>query len=186
MAGGGGPRIHDHRLQRTPETLREADQPGDIFLCYLTGKSRFIGVLRATSDVFHDTTPVWESQTFPTRFGLSESTCSGFSATGSVPHSRSSPRPPSTPACCVCRICLRCSPTSTSPSTSWLLTNAATTCTERSADRPSLGSNGSCMKSAGTSRSPSSRRQSIATTTPFATCARTSSSPSQNPWRDDG
>lgn len=42
--------------------------PGDIFLCYLTGKSRFIGALRATSEVFHDETPIWASQVFPVRF----------------------------------------------------------------------------------------------------------------------
>ena len=39
-----------------------------MFLCYLTGKSRFIGALRATSDVFTDTTPIWRTQVFPTRF----------------------------------------------------------------------------------------------------------------------
>lgn len=41
---------------------------GDIFLCYLTGKSRFIGALRVTSDVFIDETPIWKSQVFPVRF----------------------------------------------------------------------------------------------------------------------
>lgn len=51
--------------------LRSASkiQPGDIFLCYLTGKSRFIGALRATSDVYTDTeNRIWKSQQFPTRF----------------------------------------------------------------------------------------------------------------------
>lgn len=43
-------------------------QVGDILLCYLTGKSRFIGALRATSAVFHDTEQIWKSQVFPTRF----------------------------------------------------------------------------------------------------------------------
>jgi len=72
----------------TPETWQEAEgrgftvtgfsprrrnyasriAPGDIFLCYLTGKSRFIGALRATSDVFNDETPIWKSQVFPVRF----------------------------------------------------------------------------------------------------------------------
>lgn len=72
----------------TPETWREAGerefsitgfserrrryaeriQPGDVFLCYLTGKSRFIGALRVKSDVFTDEEPIWTSQVFPTRF----------------------------------------------------------------------------------------------------------------------
>jgi hypothetical protein len=72
----------------TPETWREAAArdfdvtgfserrrryanrivPGDIFLCYLTGKSRFIGALRATSEVYTDEEPIWTSQVFPTRF----------------------------------------------------------------------------------------------------------------------
>jgi len=33
-------------------------KPGDYLLCYLTGVSRFIGVLEVTSDPFKDTTPV--------------------------------------------------------------------------------------------------------------------------------
>ena len=72
----------------TPETWREAAtrgfditgfserrlnhakrvEPGDVFLCYLTGKSRFVGVLRATSNVFTDSERIWRSQVFPTRF----------------------------------------------------------------------------------------------------------------------
>jgi EVE domain len=42
--------------------------PGDIFLCYLTGKSRFVGALEVESDVYIDDTPIWRSQPFPTRF----------------------------------------------------------------------------------------------------------------------
>jgi hypothetical protein len=72
----------------TPETWREAAargfeitgfsgrrmkyarriQRGDVFLCYLTGKSRFVGALCATSEVFTDTETIWRSQVFPTRF----------------------------------------------------------------------------------------------------------------------
>jgi predicted RNA-binding protein len=32
---------------------------GDYLLCYLTGVSRFIGVLEVTSKLFRDTTPIW-------------------------------------------------------------------------------------------------------------------------------
>jgi hypothetical protein len=46
----------------------ERVQVGDIFLCYLTGKSRFIGALCATSTVYNDDEPIWTSQVFPTRF----------------------------------------------------------------------------------------------------------------------
>lgn len=42
-------------------------KPGDILLCYLTGLSRFIGVLEVTSEAFRDTTPIWEDEAFPCR-----------------------------------------------------------------------------------------------------------------------
>jgi hypothetical protein len=35
-------------------------KPGDYLLCYLTGVSRFIGVLEVTSDPYWDETPVME------------------------------------------------------------------------------------------------------------------------------
>jgi len=40
---------------------------GDYFLCYLTGVSRFIGVLEATSDPYWDETPIWKDEVFPCR-----------------------------------------------------------------------------------------------------------------------
>ncbi len=44
-------------------------KPGDVFLCYLTGRSRFIGALRVTSEMFIDKeTRIWASQPFPVRF----------------------------------------------------------------------------------------------------------------------
>ena len=42
-------------------------KPGDYLLCYLTGVSRFIGVLEATSTAFRDTTPIWKDEDFPCR-----------------------------------------------------------------------------------------------------------------------
>src|SRR5215203_2044201 len=42
-------------------------KPGDYFLCYLTGVSRFIGVLEATSEPYWDETPIWEDAVFPCR-----------------------------------------------------------------------------------------------------------------------
>ena len=42
---------------------------GDYFLCYLTGLSRFVGVLEVMSDSFIDTEKrIWEDQQFPVRF----------------------------------------------------------------------------------------------------------------------
>ena len=42
-------------------------KPGDYLLCYLTGISRFIGVLEVVSDPFLDHSPMWESEEFPCR-----------------------------------------------------------------------------------------------------------------------
>jgi hypothetical protein len=39
----------------------------DVFLCYLTGISRFIGALQVVGDPFQDTTPLWRSDVFPAR-----------------------------------------------------------------------------------------------------------------------
>lgn len=41
--------------------------PGDYLLCYLTGVSRWIGVLEVTSEPYVDHTPIWKDSTFPCR-----------------------------------------------------------------------------------------------------------------------
>ncbi len=47
----------------------EQIEPGSLFLCYLTGKSRFVGVLRTTSRSYIAEEPrIWESDPFPVRF----------------------------------------------------------------------------------------------------------------------
>lgn len=43
---------------------------GDYFLCYLTGVSRFIGILEVTSEPFEDSTPIWGLDTFPCRLNV--------------------------------------------------------------------------------------------------------------------
>jgi len=43
-------------------------QPGDYLLCYMTGISRFIGVLEVKSTWFEDHTKIWSSEDFPIRF----------------------------------------------------------------------------------------------------------------------
>ena len=40
---------------------------GDYLLCYLTGVSRFIGVLEVTSPPFKDSSPIWKDEDFPCR-----------------------------------------------------------------------------------------------------------------------
>src|SRR5919108_1221068 len=42
-------------------------QPGDYLLCYLTGISRFVGLLEATSPAFRDSAPIWKDEEFPCR-----------------------------------------------------------------------------------------------------------------------
>jgi predicted RNA-binding protein len=45
-------------------------EPGDYLLCYLTGVSRFIGVLEVTSKAFEDNTPIWKDEDFPMRLNV--------------------------------------------------------------------------------------------------------------------
>jgi hypothetical protein len=40
---------------------------GDYLLCYLTGISRWIGVLEVVSEPFKDHTPIWKDEEFPAR-----------------------------------------------------------------------------------------------------------------------
>jgi predicted RNA-binding protein len=42
-------------------------KPGDYFLCYVTGISRWIGVLEVTSEAFRDTASIWKDESFPCR-----------------------------------------------------------------------------------------------------------------------
>jgi hypothetical protein len=42
-------------------------RPGDYLLCYLTGVSRWIGLLEATSEGFLDHAPLWAEALFPAR-----------------------------------------------------------------------------------------------------------------------
>lgn len=42
-------------------------KPGDYLLCYLTGVSRFIGVLEVTSEPYWDESPLWKDKVFPCR-----------------------------------------------------------------------------------------------------------------------
>jgi len=45
-------------------------KPGDYLLCYLTGVSRFIGLLEVTDKPYRDKTPIWKDEDFPCRLGV--------------------------------------------------------------------------------------------------------------------
>jgi len=62
-AGGG---VSGFRESRWTTVKRIG--PGDYLLCYLTGISRFIGILEVTSEPYREKTPIWENEAFPCRF----------------------------------------------------------------------------------------------------------------------
>lgn len=43
---------------------------GDYFLCYVTGISRFIGILEVVSEPYQDTTLIWSDEEFPCRLNV--------------------------------------------------------------------------------------------------------------------
>lgn len=45
-------------------------KPGDYLICYMTGISRFIGMLEVTSKPYKDTAPIWGVATFPSRIDV--------------------------------------------------------------------------------------------------------------------
>lgn len=61
-AGGKVSGFREHRWKSVQRIER-----GDYFLCYLTGVSRFIGVLEVTSEPYWDETPIWKDEVFPCR-----------------------------------------------------------------------------------------------------------------------
>ena len=50
-------------------TLKQIET-GDYLLCYLTGISRFIGILEVTSKPFKDDEPIWKDEDFPSRVSV--------------------------------------------------------------------------------------------------------------------
>ena len=47
-------------FRETRRKMVQRIKPGDYLLCYLTGVSRFIGVLEVTSGIIDDNTPICE------------------------------------------------------------------------------------------------------------------------------
>ena len=48
----------------------EQIQPGDKLLCYVTGISRWVGVLRVTKPVYRSEERIWDMEVFPVRLGV--------------------------------------------------------------------------------------------------------------------
>jgi len=63
-----GAKISGFRASR--KRLAERISPGDYLLCYLTGISRFIGILEVKSKCYEDATPIWRDEQFPVRFDV--------------------------------------------------------------------------------------------------------------------
>lgn len=63
LAAGGEVSGFRDRRWKTVQQIK----PGDYLLCYLTGISRWIGVLEVESEPFKDTTPIWKDDEFPCR-----------------------------------------------------------------------------------------------------------------------
>lgn len=61
-AGGSVSGWRDGRRRMVQEM-----RPGDLLVCYLTGVSRFVGLLEVTSDAFEDESEVWSEEAFPWR-----------------------------------------------------------------------------------------------------------------------
>jgi len=50
--------------------LMQKIKPGDYFLCYLTGVSRFIGILEVVGKPYKDNSPIWQDEDFPCRLNV--------------------------------------------------------------------------------------------------------------------
>jgi hypothetical protein len=48
----------------------EQVQPGDKLLCYITGISRWVGVLRVTKPAYRSDERIWDMEVFPVRLGV--------------------------------------------------------------------------------------------------------------------
>jgi len=61
-----GANVSGFRYRR--RRIAKSIKPGDYLICYLTGLSRFIGVLEVQTECYEDDTPIWQDSTFPIRF----------------------------------------------------------------------------------------------------------------------
>ncbi|WP_220118908.1 EVE domain-containing protein [Caldovatus aquaticus] len=63
LAAGGTTAGFRESRWKTVEQIR----PGDYLLCYLTGVSRWIGILEVTGAPFQSSEPIWKDAVFPAR-----------------------------------------------------------------------------------------------------------------------
>lgn len=63
LSAGGEVSGFRERRWKTVQRIK----PGDYLLCYLTGVSRFIGILEVVSKAFRDDSPIWKDEDFPCR-----------------------------------------------------------------------------------------------------------------------
>jgi hypothetical protein len=62
VAGGSVSGFSEHRW-----SVAKRIRPGDYLLCYLTGVSRWIGILEVVGEPFKDSAPIWQDGAFPSR-----------------------------------------------------------------------------------------------------------------------
>lgn len=55
-------------FRETRKKIAQTINPGDYLICYLTGISRFVGVLEVKSKCYVDKKPIWKGELFPYRF----------------------------------------------------------------------------------------------------------------------
>ena len=51
-------------------TRSKGIKPGDVFLCYLVGVKRWVGLLEITTERFRDESRIYEEEVFPVRFSV--------------------------------------------------------------------------------------------------------------------
>jgi EVE domain len=57
-------------FRESRQRMVEQIKLGDYLLCYLTGVSRFIGILEVVKKPFKDSKPIWKQEAFPCRVGV--------------------------------------------------------------------------------------------------------------------
>lgn len=64
-AGGKTTGYREHNWNRA-----KAIRPGDIFVCYMVGVKRRVGLLEVIGERFRDDSPIYEEEVFPVRFSV--------------------------------------------------------------------------------------------------------------------
>ena len=62
-SGGTVSGFREHNRKRATKV-----KPGDVFLCYMVGVKRWVGLLEVTGGIYKDDTRIWKEEIFPVRF----------------------------------------------------------------------------------------------------------------------